>query len=114
MTGSSFGFATRSTLLSASMAGVVTSFSSVSRNRSPGPGFTEVSTTRQSTSTSHRLERDVHHPHVHPVRRLVDARRVDEDDLSLLVILHADDARAGRLRLVRDDGELVADNAIEE
>src|SRR5205814_2851176 len=70
---------------------------------------------------AHCLERDVDHPDVHPMRRLVDAWRVNEDDLPCgaglvrpAIILHADDARPRRLRLVRDDGELVTDDAVEE
>jgi hypothetical protein len=32
---------------------------------------------------AHRLQRRIHHPHVHAVQRAMDARRVDEHDLPL-------------------------------
>jgi hypothetical protein len=63
---------------------------------------------------THRFERDVNHAHVHAMRRLVDARRVHEDDLPVAIILHADHPRARGLRLVRDDRELLADDAIQQ
>src|SRR5262245_9289071 len=48
------------------------------------------------------------------MRRLVDTRCIDEDDLAVRIILDAEDARPCRLRLVGDDGELVADDPIEK
>jgi len=60
------------------------------------------------------LVRDVEHPHVHPVLRLVDAGRVEEDHLAGVVVPDADDAVPGRLGLVGDDRELGADKSIEE
>src|SRR5215213_2578282 len=55
-----------------------------------------------------------HHPAVERVARLVYPRRVDENDLSFGPRQHAADARAGRLRLIGDDGDLLADNFIEQ
>ena len=69
---------------------------------------------RQHVDLAHRFERDVHHPHVQPVRRLVHARCVDEHHLPIRIVLHANDACARRLRLVGDDGELLADDAVEQ
>ena len=63
---------------------------------------------------AHRVERGVHHPHVHPVRRLVNARRVDEHDLPVRIVADTEDAVARGLRLVGDDGELRADEAVEQ
>src|SRR5690349_3527078 len=46
----------------------------------------------------------------------MDAGRVDEDDLpcGCRVVLRAEDPRPRRLRLVGDDGDLLADDAIEQ
>ena len=57
---------------------------------------------------------EVHHPAVQGVERLVDAGIVDEDDLAFLRCLDAQDADARRLRLVRDDGDLLAEEGVEE
>jgi hypothetical protein len=69
---------------------------------------------REHIDFPHRLQRDVDHSHVEPVRRLVNARRVHEHDLPVRVVLDAHDACAGGLRLVRHDGELLTDNAVEQ
>ena len=64
-----------------------------------------------------RLERGVdeaHHPPVEGVERLVDAGIVDEDDLALVGRLDAQDADPGRLGLVRDDGDLLAQDGVDE
>ena len=61
-----------------------------------------------------RVQRRVHHPHVEPVQRPMNARRVDEDDLPVGPGADADDAVPGRLRLVRDDRQLVADEPVEQ
>ena len=45
---------------------------------------------------------------------LVDARRVDEHDLGVGPVEHPPDLGAGRLRLVRDDGHLGAEDAVEQ
>ena len=42
------------------------------------------------------------------------ARRVDEHELRVGQRLHAQDARPGRLRLVRDDGDLAADERVQQ
>ena len=77
--------------------------------------MTDTSTIeRQQVDVAHRVERDVHHPHVHAVRRLVHAGRVDEHDLAVRVVLHADDPRARGLRLVGHDRELVPDDAVQQ
>ena len=40
--------------------------------------------------------------------------RVEEDHLPARIVPHAEDPVARRLRLVRDDGELLADEAVEQ
>ena len=45
---------------------------------------------------------------------LEDARRVDEDDLCLAVQRDAEQARPGRLRLGAGDGDLLADELIDQ
>jgi len=57
---------------------------------------------------------EVHHPAVQRVERLVDAGVVDENDLAFLRCLDAQDADARRLRLIRDDGDLLAEERVEE
>ncbi len=59
-------------------------------------------------------EDEVHHPPVEGVERLVDAGVVDEDDLAPVRGLDAQDADPGRLGLVRDDGDLLAEQGIDE
>jgi len=64
-----------------------------------------------------RLERRVHvahHPPVELVEGLVDAGVVDEDYLAALRGLDAQEAETGRLGLVRDDGDLLSQQAVEE
>ena len=64
-----------------------------------------------------RLEGHVDHAHVHPVQRPVNARGVHEDGLRRglpRVVAHRHDSVPGGLRLVRDDGQLGADDAVQE
>ena len=61
-----------------------------------------------------RGEDEVHHPPVEGVEGLVDAGVVDEDDLAPVGGLDAQDADAGRLGLVRDDGDLLAEKGVDE
>ena len=63
---------------------------------------------------AHRFDGGVHHLHVHPVERTVNARRIDEHDLGVRVVAHAVNPRPRRLRLVGDDGELGADDPVEQ
>jgi hypothetical protein len=61
-----------------------------------------------------RLDRRIDHPHIHPVQRPVNARRIDERNLSAWVVLGPEDPRPRRLRLVGHDGDLLADDPVEE
>ncbi len=54
------------------------------------------------------------HAPVHPVHRLVDARRVDEHDLPGSAVAHAHDPVTRGLRLVGDDRELLPRKSIEQ
>src|SRR5207244_2585272 len=56
----------------------------------------------------------LHHALVHAVGRLVDAGRVEEDDLAVGPVQDGQDAVAGRLRLVGDDRDLVAHQPVDE
>lgn len=57
---------------------------------------------------------EIHHPLVEGVEGLVDPGVVDEDDLALPGRLDAQDADPGRLRLVGDDGDLLAHHGVEK
>ena len=84
MSGSSVGFATRSILLSTSTTGILTPFSRSDTYSSPLPGpRRRVEDEHHDVHFAQRLDRRVHHPHVQPVQRPVDARRVDEHDLAV-------------------------------
>src|ERR1043166_6037586 len=48
------------------------------------------------------------------MQRTMNSRRVEEHDLRVGIISHAENPRTRRLRLVRHDGELLADEAVEE
>ena len=64
-----------------------------------------------------RLERrvdEIHHPFVQLVERLVDARVIDENDLAFVGRVDAQDADPRRLRLVGDDGDFLAEQAVEQ
>ena len=54
------------------------------------------------------------HGAVEPALGLKDARRVDQDDLALALKRDAEHRRPGRLRLVRDDGDLGADQRVDQ
>ncbi len=60
------------------------------------------------------LDGGVHHPDVQSMQGPMDARRIDEHDLAVRIILHAQDAPARRLRLVGDDRDLGADEGVEQ
>ena len=55
-----------------------------------------------------------HHGAVEPALRLEDAGRIDQDDLARAFDCDAAHRRARRLRLVRDDGDLGADQRIDQ
>ena len=55
-----------------------------------------------------------HHGAVEPSLRHEDAGRVDQDDLGVVVDHDAADQRAGGLHLARDDGDLGADQRIDQ
>ena len=55
-----------------------------------------------------------HHGAVEPPLRREDSRRIDEDELRLAFERDAADQRAGGLHLVRDDGDLGADQRVEQ
>ncbi len=61
-----------------------------------------------------RVERGIDHPDVQPMERLVDAGGVQVDDLAGGTLADPDDPVPRRLRLVRDDRELLADEAVEQ
>ena len=56
----------------------------------------------------------IHHPNVHLVQRLMNARRIQEGDLPARLIEDADDSIARSLRLGRDDGNLMPQDAVEK
>src|SRR5690606_29249433 len=56
----------------------------------------------------------IHHAPVHPVHRLVDTGRVDEHDLTGRHVAHTDNPVPGGLRLVGDDGQLLAGESVEQ
>ena len=79
------------------------------------PRSSAASTTnRTQVGRAEGVGRVAHHGRVHPVLGLVDAGRVDERDLGAGPARHAEDALAGRLRLVRDDRDLLADEGVDE
>ena len=55
-----------------------------------------------------------HHGAVEPPLRREDAGRIDQDDLGVVVDHDAADQRAGGLHLARDDGDLGADQRIDQ
>src|SRR5690606_3515880 len=61
-----------------------------------------------------RAERLLHHVAVQPLPRAVDARRVEEGNLGVRQGEHAQDAVSRGLRLGRDDGDLLAEQAVEQ
>ena len=69
---------------------------------------------RHDVDLAHRLERGMHHPDIHAMRRFVYAGRVHEDHLGIRIVLHAHHTRTRRLRLVGHDRQLLADDEIEE
>ena len=84
-------------------------------NSSPWPNGSVASMIRQRRSAvSQRGIDEAHHPPVEGVEGLVDAGIVDEDDLALVRRLDAQDADPRRLRLVRDDGDLLTQEGVEE
>ena len=56
----------------------------------------------------------LHHPRVETVLRLMDAGRVQENQLGVIQMLHAQDAGPRRLRLVGDDGDFFAEEPIQK
>ena len=68
----------------------------------------------QHVDLAYGIERGVDHPHVHAVLGLVDAGGIYENNLPLLIVPDAEDARPRRLRLVGNDGKFLADQSIEE
>src|SRR5262249_19857921 len=65
---------------------------------------------------ANRLERRIHHAHVHPVQGTMNARRVDKHNLRdrIAVVADTENAVPGGLRLVGHDRELRADEAGQE
>ena len=63
---------------------------------------------------ANRVDRGVDHPHVHPVQRAVDARRVEVHHLGIGVVSDPQNPRPRRLGLVGHDGELAADQAVQQ
>jgi hypothetical protein len=61
-----------------------------------------------------RFDCGIHHAHVHPVQRAMDAGRIDEDGLPFGIVLDPHDAVARRLGFIGDDCELLADDAVQE
>ena len=60
----------------------------------------------------HALAHDLHHIVAQAVARLVKARRVHQDQLRVTAVDDGADAVARRLRLVRDDGDLLAHEGV--
>jgi hypothetical protein len=56
----------------------------------------------------------LHHAGVHGVERAVDTGKVEEDDLAAGLGEDAHDPVAGGLRPLRDDGDLVAEEGVEQ
>jgi hypothetical protein len=79
----------------------------------PGPGR-GVEHQHHHVHFPQSLDCGIHHAHVHAVQRTMNARRVDEDNLAVGVVLDAEDAGPGRLRLVRHDRHPGADDRIQQ
>ena len=114
--GSSAGLATRSILLSTRTTGCATPSSRSSTNSvALARRLRRVDDhARRRRRPRMRLDGGVHHADVQPVQRPVDAGRVDEDHLRRRVVFDAEDAGPRRLRLVRDDGHLAADQRVQQ
>ena len=83
--------------------------------RSPGPGGSRhVGQPQHHVALADALRRRLHHAPVHLVHGLVDARGVEEHHLGPGAVHHGQDAVAGRLGLVGDDRDLLADQAVHE
>ena len=84
----------------------------------PGPVFTDASTTSASTSTSRIASSatSTMRTFIRWVGLWTPACRRTQPGPGVpsRIVLHADDTRSRRLRLVRHDGELLADDAIEQ
>ena len=85
MTGSSFAFPTRSILFRTSTTGTTMFFTQAEQVLLAAARLLRrVEHDADEVDIAHRLERGVDHAHVHAVRRLVNAGRVDEHDLAVL------------------------------
>ena len=62
----------------------------------------------------HRVDGGIHHPDVHAMERTMDARSVEEDDLGVGIVAHAENPRPRGLRLVGHDGQLGPDQPVEQ
>ena len=60
------------------------------------------------------LHGGIHHPHVHAMQRPVNARRVEEHHLRIGIVAYAKNARARRLRLVGHNGQLLANQLVQQ
>ena len=97
------------------MAEVPASRTRSSTNRSPAPGRMLASTTSTTTSTSRKVSvAALDHAPIHPVHRLVDAGSVDEHNLPARRVSDTENPMARRLRLIRDDRELLSGEPIEQ
>ena len=61
-----------------------------------------------------RIVNGRHHPPIQKMARLVNARRVDENDLAFGKRYDAFYSVTGGLRLIRDGGDLLADEPVQE
>ena len=107
--------ATRSTLFRTQIRGELALPTSSRAWRSPAPSLLgDVDDEDDDVDVEDRLHRLVEHGPVEAVERPVEARRVDEDDLPVGAVEHAEDAAPRRLRLVGDDGDLRPDEGVDE
>ena len=65
-----------------------------------------------AVNVRHALAHDLHHVVAQTVARLVKTRRIHEDELRVAAVDDGADAVARRLGLVRDDGDLLAQQGV--
>ena len=115
MIGSSFDFLIRSILFRIRKTGAFACFTrSMHEAVALARRLGHVDDQPEHVDLADRVDRGVDHAHVHAVQRAMDARRIEEHDLRVGIVLHAEDARPRRLRLVGDDGELGPDEPVEQ
>src|SRR5213593_2295771 len=77
-------------------------------------GYRAIQQMKHEVNVVQTVQRCAHHALVHPVAGFVNSGRVDKDDLTACLRDDSEYAVARRLRFLRDDGDLLPDQSIEE